>query len=132
LHGEGAKQAINDYVDRIDTETKKTLDDDGEYVLAVCLSDIIQNIVYSPYTLRKIAFKDVENFNVYYIITASCVTRIDQHSSEIDIRNSMKWIWEKRLFDLLRRVKIFRLFRIWKNFHNWQTTIRGYKKARSK
>lgn len=76
IHGEGAKQALIDYVDRVDTEMKKTLDDNGEYVIGVCLSDIINNIVYSPYNLKLIKYEQVENFDVYYIITASCVTRV--------------------------------------------------------
>lgn len=76
IHGEGANQALTNYVDRVDTEMKKTLNDNGEYVIAVCLSDIINNIVYSPYNLKIIQYEQVENFNVYYVITASCVTRV--------------------------------------------------------
>lgn len=76
LHGAGSKNAIDNYVDRYDTETYKTLDDDGNYVLAVCLSDLKKNVPYSPYSLKIISTEESKYFNSYFMFTASCVTKV--------------------------------------------------------
>jgi hypothetical protein len=44
----------------------------------------------------------------------------------------MKWLWEKKIFDILRNIKIFRLFRKRKTFRTWIKQIRETKQYKSK
>ena len=76
LLGSGAKEAMQRYNDRIDTEITKTVDDDGTYVYGMCKSDIILNILYSPYNLQVVESSDVKNASVYYTVSATYVTRV--------------------------------------------------------
>ena len=44
----------------------------------------------------------------------------------------MKWIWEKTLFDMLRKIKTFRLFRKQKTFRCWKINIRESKQSKTR
>ena len=45
---------------------------------------------------------------------------------------AMKWLWEKKIFDILRQIKIFRLFRKRKTFKCWFRHIRENKQIRAR
>lgn len=76
VYGSGAQQAMKDYKDRIDTEFVKTYEDDGKFFYCLCVSDITGNILYNPYELQIVTKKEVDVNNVYFIVTASSVTRV--------------------------------------------------------
>lgn len=52
--------------------------------------------------------------------------------SEVEMTNVLKWLWEKDQFDILRRIKLFRLFRKRKTFRDWRKNVRESKQLRSK
>ena len=76
VYGSGSQQAMKEYTDRVDTEFVKTLEDDGKFFYCLCSSDISSNILYNPYDLQIVSKRDVEASDVYFIVTASSVTRV--------------------------------------------------------
>ena len=76
VYGNGSQTAMKEYKDRMDTEFFKTFEDDGKFLYCLCSSDINGSILYNPYDLKIVSKKEVDAFNVYFIVTASCVTRV--------------------------------------------------------
>lgn len=78
---------MKSYIDR-DQPEKLTKDDNGQFVYAVCLSDIRSNILYSPYELRMVELNDLKHYNVYYTASATSVTRVGiQYPTEYSTDN---------------------------------------------
>lgn len=57
---------------------------------------------------------------------------IDENKGELEISNVLKWLWEKNQFDILRKLKLFGLYRKRKTFKNWRKNVRESKQLRSK
>ncbi len=75
--GIGAKNAMLNYVHRFDSEVRKSKDDDGSYIYALCLSDLKTNAAYSPYSLRVCEKSMISNYSVYYTATATNIVRVN-------------------------------------------------------
>ena len=133
IYGYGSIKAMTNYQDRIDSEIVKTKDDDGQFIYCISISDIKENMLYSPYDLIKRPPEDMEHYDVYYMVTATNLTRIDKkNNNTIETTPTMKWIWEKKMFDMLRKVKLFRTFIKWKLFNQWKKNIRYSKQSRTR
>jgi hypothetical protein len=76
VYGSGSQQAMKEYTDRVDTEFVKTFEDDGKFFYCLCSSDISSNILYNPYDLQIVSKRDIDASDVYFIVTASSVTRV--------------------------------------------------------
>lgn len=44
----------------------------------------------------------------------------------------LKWLWEKDQFEILRKIRLFRLFRKKKTFRDWRRNVRESKQIRSR
>ncbi len=149
MHGNGAKEAMENYVDRDESNFKVAQADSGQFKYCLCLSHIIDNILYEPYELRIISGEIAKSYEVYYTVSATSVIRvinlkkslnfldkiikmnlisqITNNDNTSELTPAMKWLWEKKIFDILRQIKIFRLFRKRKTFRNWFKHIRETK-----
>lgn len=76
MHGKGAKDAIENYQDVDNTNFKIAKEDDGQFKYCLCLSDIIDNILYEPYELRIVSGDIAKSYNVYYTVSATSVARV--------------------------------------------------------
>jgi hypothetical protein len=105
--------------------------------------------LYEPYELRIISGEIAKSYEVYYTVSATSVIRvinlkislnfldkiikmnlisqITNNDNTSELTPAMKWLWEKKIFDILRQIKIFRLFRKRKTFRNWFKHIRETK-----
>ncbi len=48
-----------------------------------------------------------------------------------EVKPVMTWLWEKKLFDNLRKIRSFVLFRKWKTFKLWRRNIREDKQEKA-
>ena len=87
VHGNGAKTAMENYQDRDLTNFKKVQTDKGQFKYCLCLSDIINNILYEPYELRIASADTVKDYNVYYLVSATSVTKV---LKSLNIKNKSK------------------------------------------
>ncbi len=76
MHGKGAKDAMENYQDVDNTNFKIAKEDDGQFKYCLCLSDIIDNILYEPYELRIVNGEIAKSYNVYYTVSATSVARV--------------------------------------------------------
>ena len=133
VNGRNIRMAMETYQDRIDTDTSKTLDDDGQFRYCLCISDIKQNILYSPYELRVTTGSIAKKNHVYYTVSASYITKVFNIGyGETQIIPVMRWLWEKKYFDALRRIRVFNLFRKRRTFKCWLVYIREAKQLRAR
>lgn len=134
LLGNGARQAMYEYQDRLDDEMHSTLNDDGQFVYSVCLSDQVTNILYSPYDLRTVEPHEIKSglYPVYYTATATFVTRVDTLARTEQATPVMSWLWEKKLFDKLRKIRTFYIFRKMITFKRWRMNMRRDKQDKSR
>lgn len=135
VNGAQARYGMDTYQDRVDSDLKKTLEDDGRFQYAMCISDVKENILYSPYEIRTTTGEIAKRYPVYYTVSASYVTKIynpefNADPGEQSIQPVMRWLWEKRLFDKLRSIRVFYLFRKRRTFKCWLVHIRKTKQVR--
>jgi hypothetical protein len=74
--GSGARAAMSTYADKPTNDLNSVLEDDGQYVYCLCLSDIKLNILYEPYNLRIVSVSEIKNAAVYFTVTATNVARV--------------------------------------------------------
>ena len=76
MHGNGAKEAMENYVDKDESNFKVAQVDSGQFKYCLCLSDIIDNILYEPYELRITSGEIAKSYEVYFTVSATSVTRV--------------------------------------------------------
>jgi hypothetical protein len=79
VNGAQARYGMDTYQDRVDSDLKKTLDDDGHFKYALCISDIKENILYSPYELRIVTGEIAKKYPVYYTVSASYISKVGSY-----------------------------------------------------
>ncbi len=76
VNGANIRHWMDHYQDRVDTNLKRTLDDNGEFHYCLCVSDIRENILYAPYELRITSVDEAKKYPVYYTVSSSYVTKV--------------------------------------------------------
>jgi hypothetical protein len=76
VSGSMARYAMDTYQDRVDDDLRKTLDDDGNFKYCLCISDIKENILYSPYELKITTGEIAKTYSIYYTVSATYVTKV--------------------------------------------------------
>lgn len=76
VNGSGIHHCMDHYEDRLDTDLRKTLDDDGQFRYCLCISDVKENILYSPYELRVTSVDETRKYPIYYTVSASYTTKV--------------------------------------------------------
>lgn len=137
VSGSNMRYCMEKYVDRNDNDLRKTLEDDGRFEYCLCISDVKENILYSPYELRITTGEIAKQYPIYYTVSASYVTKVynsgnRSYALEPHITPVMHWLFEKRLFDTLRSIRVFYLFRKRRTFKCWLVHIREAKQVRAR
>ena len=63
-------------MDKDESNFKLVQEDSGQFKYCICLSDIIDNILYEPYELRITSGEIAKNCQVYFTVSATSVTRV--------------------------------------------------------
>ena len=137
VSGSNMRYCMEKYIDRNDNDLRKTLEDDGRFEYCLCISDVKENILYAPYELRITDGEAAKKYPIYYTVSASYVTKVyntgrNELAQELHITPVMQWLFEKRLFDTLRSIRVFNLFRKRRTFKCWLVHIREAKQVRAK
>lgn len=72
------RATMEKHIDDLEAANQRLKFDDGQYIYAVCATDINRKMLYSPYDLIAVdAYKLADlGFSTYYLITASNVTKV--------------------------------------------------------
>lgn len=63
-------------IDKLEEINQRIKFDDGQFIYCVSLSDIKRNVLYTPYDLVVVDSPRLSGFSTYFLVTASCVTRV--------------------------------------------------------
>eukprot|EP00118_Oscarella_pearsei_P016795 m.162667 g.162667 ORF g.162667 m.162667 type:complete len:4507 (+) comp38847_c0_seq1:65-13585(+) len=100
--------------------------DDGEFVC--CIANSLSE--FNPYDLTVVSSEKAKTAIVYYTITATAVTQLVRGCPS-DIVLSQRWLWEKKIFENLIKIKTFAQFRLWKVFNAWRSVVSSTKVSAS-
>ncbi|XP_076809994.1 dynein axonemal heavy chain 6-like [Clavelina lepadiformis] len=133
-HGPGVRQAMRH------TNHKNPLNeilsarkDSGEFVYAIHRAP--ESCPINPFNLTVVSANLARSRDVYYIVTASSITKCTKTSeSNVDseIHPIIWWLYEQRLYNMICKFSVFVKFRLWKQFNVWKSVIRGNKTSSSK
>lgn len=133
MYGAGVSLAMRNYQDQIVNEFNPMTKDDGEFVYCLPKHRNNSKIIYNPYDLEIVNESSIKNFNVYFTCSATYITMVYKNSSnETNSTPVMQWMWEQKLFDMLRSIRTFKLFRKWRTFYCLRANIRKQRNIRCK
>jgi hypothetical protein len=133
IYGAGVSLAMKNYQNQIINEFNPLTKDDGEFVYCLPKHRNNSKIVYNPYDLEIVNESSIQNFSVYFTCSATYITMVYKNTSSETISTSaMQWIWEQKLFDMLRNIRTFNLFRKWRTFYCLRANIREQRNSRCK
>ncbi|KAK9823491.1 hypothetical protein WJX72_003121 [[Myrmecia] bisecta] len=85
---------------------------------------------YNPYALEVVAYADADKDELYTLSAKGVTQYYGGTASEFTSLD--QWERELHLFARLKRLTMFRLYKLWKNFRLWRYTIQAAKVARAR
>ncbi|KAJ3347122.1 Dynein heavy chain 6, axonemal [Entophlyctis luteolus] len=112
-------------------EAKETATKEFAYLNAVKPSVKRGNLVYNPYNLEIIEYKNIDKEDGYYTISSRGITKFNSKGHG-EFTPTSQWLREHELFHKLLRIPFFARYRIWKCFTVWHRTVLHTKISKAK
>ncbi|XP_057306685.1 uncharacterized protein LOC130644915 [Hydractinia symbiolongicarpus] len=119
-----------DFAKCIDTMITKR-EDDGEFVYFVARDYFCNTARYNPYDLIFITPKEAQKCDLYYTVSASYVSKICK-TNGTTLVPVLDWLYERKMFNKIYNINLFKQFRLWKTFTTWKKILRNEKKESSR